>query len=257
LLARSQSRVERVGLAAMASMYGDRVLDLDGALALRAPEAPDWPMLNRILRLGVARPATEAVLDRAMEAMAGLRYYVTLSADAHPSSLVEWLRARGFTPGWGWMQFARGVQDVPQAGTAIELVEVGRDHCAAFAQVVRVAYELPEAIAKWLQSIPLRPGWMCLLALADGEPAGAAALYVYEQAGYLGLAGTLPELRGQGAQTALLAARIRRAKELGCDIVFTETGEARPDRSSASYRNIVRAGFEELYVVPNWLSPSR
>jgi hypothetical protein len=37
--------------------------------------------------------------------------------------------------------------------------------------------------------------------------------------------------------------------------VFTETGEQLPGRPSASYRNIVRAGFEELYVLRNWLSP--
>ena len=77
-----------------------------------------------------------------------------------------------------------------------------------------------------------------------------------EGGGYLGYAGTAPEHRGKGAQSALLAARIRRARELGCDAVFTETGEQLPDRPSASYRNILRAGFEELYVVPNWLSPA-
>ena len=49
--------------------------------------------------------------------------------------------------------------------------------------------------------------------------------------------------------------RIDRARELGCEAVFTETGELRPDRPSSSYRNILRSGFAELYVVPNWLSP--
>jgi len=37
----------------------------------------------------------------------------------------------------------------------------------------------------------------------------------------------------------------------------TETGERVPDRPSASYRNILRAGFREEFVVKNWLMPRR
>jgi GNAT superfamily N-acetyltransferase len=73
---------------------------------------------------------------------------------------------------------------------------------------------------------------------------------------YLSFAGTLPEHRGKGAQNALLAARIRRAAGLGCDVVVTETGERRGDRPSNSYRNILRAGFTEDAVTANWLGRS-
>ena len=75
----------------------------------------------------------------------------------------------------------------------------------------------------------------------------------------------LPRPRRHGPRAARTAARRsallavpHRAPpaELGCNAVFTETGEQLPDRPSSSYRNIVRAGFEELYVLPNWLSPA-
>ena len=36
-------------------------------------------------------------------------------------------------------------------------------------------------------------------------------------------------------------------------LLFVETGERVPERPSASYRNILRAGFEEAYLRPNWL----
>ena len=67
-----------------------------------------------------------------------------------------------------------------------------------------------------------------------------------------GIAATLETARGRGCQLALLHRRILDAAEAGCHTLFVETGERVPDRPSASYRNILRAGFEEAYLRPNW-----
>jgi GNAT superfamily N-acetyltransferase len=248
-------RSQGISLAAARSIMATQVAELDGATALRVPEAPASPMLNRIVELGVAAPATEAQLDAAIAAMAGLRYYVTLSPAARPAEIQAWLIGRGFEPGWSWMQFRRGVDDLPDARTTLELVEIGSDRAGEFARIVRDAYALPATIDPVVAAAVGSDGWTCWLALAGDEPAGAAALFVHDGAGYLGYASTAAGHRGKGAQSALLAARIGRARELGCDAVFTETGEKRPDRPSNSYRNIMRAGFEELGVVTNWLGP--
>ncbi len=49
--------------------------------------------------------------------------------------------------------------------------------------------------------------------------------------------------------------RIRDAIESGCTTLVTETGERIPLKPSNSYRNILRFGFEEAYLRPNYLSP--
>jgi GNAT superfamily N-acetyltransferase len=237
-------------------MFPDGVAELAGATALRVPPAHASPMLNRIVGLGVGEPASEEQLDDAIAVMAGLRYYVSLSPAAEPAEISGWLAARGFEPSWGWMQFRRAVDTLPEAETSLRLVEIGPGRGAEFARLLCDAYGLPDAIEPIVAALPGRPGFTCWLALAGDEPAAAAALYVDGDAAYLGLAGTTAEHRGEGAQSALLAARIERARALGCGEVFTETGEQAPDRPSASYRNIVRAGFEELHVVPNWISPA-
>lgn len=249
-------RVERVSANAYRSMHPDGVAELPDATALRMPPAHSAPFLNRIVGLGLGGPATEAQLDAAIAAMSGLRYYVSLSPAARPVEIADWLAARGFTPDWGWMQFRRGVEPVADAQTELTVREIGPDRAAEFAQLVRRAYGLPEAVEPVLAALPGRAHWTCWLAFADDEPAGAAALHVEDGAGYLGVAGTAPEHRGRGAQSALIAVRVERARELGCGAVYTETGEQLPDRPSASYRNIVRAGFEALYVLPNWLGPA-
>jgi hypothetical protein len=64
----------------------------------------------------------------------------------------------------------------------------------------------------------------------------------------------VPEHRRKGAQGALLAARIEAAAATGCEVVVTETGMPQEGEPGASYRNIVRAGFEPQYVRRNYLS---
>jgi GNAT superfamily N-acetyltransferase len=98
-------------------------------------------------------------------------------------------------------------------------------------------------------------GFDCYLAWDGDEPAGAAALFASGDTGWFGLAGTRPEFRGRGAQSALLAVRIARAAELGCRLLVTETGEQVEERPSNSYRNILRSGFEIAYVRPNYRAP--
>jgi GNAT superfamily N-acetyltransferase len=228
-------------------------VEAGGAVVLAVPEAPDSPMLNRVVALGVERPATEDDVDAALATLApGVTFYVAVAPAARPPELAGWLRDRGLEPGWGWMAFRRGVEPLPAPPTELRLVEVGDDEqAAAFAGVVRTAYGLPEALEPRLTSA-WRVGWQCWLALAGAEPAGAAGLFVEDGVGYLGLAGTAPSHRGRGAQSALLAARIARAAQLGCDLVLTETGERGPGRASGSYRNILRAGFQEVAVTANW-----
>jgi GNAT superfamily N-acetyltransferase len=244
---------ERVGLEAYAAAYG---VSLDrGVAVLRVDEAPETPMVNRLVGLGEEEPATEAALDAGIAALEGTTYYVSRSPSARPAELDDWLRARGFEPGWGWMQFTRpGELAPPEARGSLRVVEVdGEERATDFARVVRTGYGLPEPSERFLVSGASAPGWTAFLALDGDEPAGAAAVWIGRDAAYLGFAATLAEHRGKGAQTSLLAARLDRAREAGCAVVVTETGEQRPDRPSNSYRNILRAGFREEHVVGNWI----
>ncbi len=251
------TREERVAVDAYRALYPDAV-EVGGAVVMRAPVAVESPMLNRIVGLGVDRSATEVDVDDALASMGDdVTCYVAVAPDARPAELPTWLAARGLEPGWGWMFFRRPVGQPAPVATSLRLVQVVTpDEADAFGDVVSVGYGLPAATKPWVASAPDR-GWTCWLALDGDEPAAAAALYVLDGAGYLGFAATLPEHRRQGAQGGLLAVRIEQARELGCDILVTETGELREGLPSNSYRNILRAGFEELAVTANWLRPAR
>ena len=83
----------------------------------------------------------------------------------------------------------------------------------------------------------------CYLARMDGRVAGGATLAVRGRIAGLFGASTLPEFRKRGVQTALLQVRLKRAKEIGCELAVSL---AQP--GSPSHRNMTRQGFQSLYT---------
>ena len=120
--------------------------------------------------------------------------------------------------------------------------------------MIAEAFGLPTG-AGFFGGVVGRPGWTLFLARAGDEVAGGAALFLEDGVGWLGIGGTRPAFRGQGAQNALIAARIEHGRALGAHTFTTQTGERVPDRPSGSYRNILRGGFVDTYLRPNLHSP--
>lgn len=253
-----EARVEQAEAAAFADLYesaGLPVLRIAGAVCYASPAAPQSTMLNRVTGLGLAGPVTDANLDEidTFFRAAGATYAVSVAPSAD-SSLVSLLEARGFTAGYAWMKFRRDLSPPPPVETRLRIAET--DDGAALGRVVGAAFGLPDEAASTFSNLGGRPGWHLFLARDGDEPVGGAALFAHEGVGWLGGAGTLAERRGLGAQNALLAARIARGGALELSTLTTETGERLPDRPSNSYRNILRAGFEEAYLRPNFVAPA-
>jgi GNAT superfamily N-acetyltransferase len=235
---------------------GAHVHELGGALCTALEELPRSALFNRVLGLGHGRPATEETLDEiaAFFKSVGVTYAITVAPGAAPWELPQLLERRGFTRGYAWTKFTRTPAPPPDARSELRIAQVGAEAGPAFADVFTRAYGSPAILRPTLERLTALPGWHCFLAYAQETPAAAAALYVTGDIGWFGVAGTLPELRGRGAQAALLAARIEAARASGCTVLVTETGEPRGGRPGASYRNILRAGFEPAYVRQNYLS---
>jgi ribosomal protein S18 acetylase RimI-like enzyme len=239
----------------LAGRHGIAATQIGGGLCTAVGEQ-ESTMLNRVVGLGLAQPATDADLAAIERFFAGhgQRFYVSLSPQARPSDLPQRLERRGFESVYAWMKFSRGVEPPPQTETELRVELVGPEKGEDFGEVVAAGYELEPFTVPWLAELP-KTSWRCYVAYDGDEPAGAAALYVHDGGGYLCFAATRPEHRRKGAQSALLAARIRDAAQAGCTGLFTETGERIPLKPSNSYRNILRFGFEEAYLRPNYLSP--
>lgn len=90
-------------------------------------------------------------------------------------------------------------------------------------------------------------GSLSFFAHLDGEPVATAVLHCNEGVAYFGGACTVPEARKQGAQRALLEARMNMAASQGCDLAMMC---AQP--GSASQRNAERQGFRIAYTRIKW-----
>jgi hypothetical protein len=87
----------------------------------------------------------------------------------------------------------------------------------------------------------------CFVAERDGEPIATAALFMHEGTALMAGASTVPAGRRQGAQNALLDARLRTAASHGCNLAMMVAAPG-----SASQRNAERQGFRIAYTRTKW-----
>ena len=219
-----------------------------------AADLPEVGMLN--LLLGAAEDGGAENLAAAADwaEAQGVAPYVPVTPGLADSAAAEdWLRGNGFEPAYAWMKFVRDPHP-PRfpAPKGVEVVELSGGDEEPFGTIAAIGFGLPAWAAELFAHLPGRDGWRCYVAKVGGEAQGCAAMLIDEGVAEFGVAATLEQGRGRGCQTALLHRRICDAAEAGCHTLFVETGERVPDRPSASYRNILKAGFEEAYLRPNW-----
>jgi hypothetical protein len=258
---------ERIEAAAVESWYGaapgisvPAVTARDGNVLAFCLEGSADPMMNRVIGLGTELPATrdgvESVLSWFRARRAG-RYLVHASPHAQPAELRDWLRAAELRPFRGWMKFARGRDRIVRRPSDLTVRAAGGELGDVFARIARDAFGLPDAATVLTAALCARRNWQCFVSFAADTPAGIGALYVEDGVGWLGFGATLPEFRGRGGQAAILATRLEQAFDAGCRIVVTETGEAVPGDRQHSYKNILKAGFRELYLRENFAGDVR
>ena len=225
-----------------------------GAVAAFVPAA-DVLALNRVVGLGVQAAASEAQLDRVIAAArsSGVqRLFVQVAPSASPPEISQWIEWRGGVAHNRWVRLWRGVHDAPLPQASLKVARVDRRHADAFSHVVQIAFGMPEVVKPWLTATVGKPGWSHYAVRNQTKVVATAAMFGSNNVAWLGLAATLPDHRGAGAQSSLIAARLRDAHELDYRIAVTETAE-HPDGPAPSHRNMLRMGFTEAYRRQNYV----
>jgi hypothetical protein len=143
------------------------------------------------------------------------------------------------------------------ADSHLTVAEIGPSDAIPFERVVAAALGVPEGLGAGIRSTIGLPGWRYYLVLDDDRPIAGAALYVRGRVAWCGLGATIETDRRRGAQSALLAHRLRDAAADGCEWVSADTLAETAELPSQSYRNMRRAGFALLYERPTFLRDLR
>lgn len=241
--------------ATAAAEHGVELREFGPVQASVVKSLPDAQLPNLVL--GATEPgALDGDLGAALDWVeaSGARCHVPVAPGTERTDAAEsWLRERGYEPGYAWMKFVRGVH-APRfrAPAAVAVIELAAGAREPFGMIAATGFGLPAWTAGFFADLPSRPNWRCYVARVEGEPAACAAMLVDGEVAEFGIAATLESARGRGCQLALLHRRIADAAAAGCRTLFVETGARLPGRPATSYRNILRAGFEEAYLRPNW-----
>jgi GNAT superfamily N-acetyltransferase len=110
-------------------------------------------------------------------------------------------------------------------------------------EIARARDQLGDTMWREYEFSAGKEGFFHFMAFDAGRPVAIGALGVFEGLGYLNSAATAESDRKRGAQQALIASRIEKARAVGCSALAVET----LTMLEHSLRNLRRAGFQEVF----------
>ena len=213
-------------------------------------------LVNRVLGIGSEyRPTLDQLVSiRRLYRQADIsRFFLHVIPDHIGDDYAELLSEAGYEKYRGWMKFERGQEPAGEVSTDLSIRRIGPDHADAFASIVGDAFDFGVGFQPAIAALVKDENWHLYMGFDGDTPACTGALYIKDHAGYLDFGATHPDFRRRGGQTGVLNTRIAAALDAGCTSIVTMTGEAVPGDAQHSYRNILRAGFEEAYLRENWI----
>lgn len=241
--------------AEMMRRHPSRTVRLGHALLTVMKKSTSLTM-NRVLNLGIEDTVREETIDEIREEFRAARVSrltVHLAPGRQSDAIAGWLRKRGFRPHGHQAKFFRESQAPARIDTSLTIRSIGPSEAARFGEILCTNFGWPQGRAPWVAATVGRHDFTHYMGFAGQQPVATGMLFVQGKGAYLGWGSTLTAFRGGGAQGALIAARIQRARELGCEWVSSDTFEPGAGRSAGSYRNFQRNGFEHVYLRPIYL----
>lgn len=235
-------RCRRVGGGVVTVLTGD-------------PTASFW---SRVIGLGTSQPISAQVVDEVLDFARDSGAEV-LCFQVAPDAEGPWeqlLSERGAAPSRAWVKLASLVPvSHPRVSTDLRTGRLGPDDAMEYGWLLVRGFEMPENphLASWFAGMVTTPGFLTYGAWDGDRLVAAAASHTANCRTVLCGAATLPEGRGRGAQSALIAHRLADAEAEHSVWICSETGAETPEAPNPSLHNLVRMGLTPRYERRNWV----
>ncbi|MBP2704507.1 GNAT family N-acetyltransferase [Microbispora sp. RL4-1S] len=225
------------------------------ALSMRHDPTGYW---SKALGFGFDEPVTAGLVDRVLDfyrSEGSVGAVLQIAPSVLPADWADIARRHGLRPGGRIVKLACPIEDFTPAGeTALRIEHVGPGDARAWASVVLKGFGMPEeGLAEMLVAVAGHPNWRPFAAWEGDRIVGGASLFLHGEVASLNSGAVLADHRNRGAQSALIAARVREAASAGCRWLVAETGEPAEGVGNPSLNNMLRAGLQRLYTRQSWI----
>lgn len=259
-------RTEALGMERMMQQASPETVELLGISAADLADGvhtvvvrdPMWGYWNKAL--GFCTTLDESTIEEAVT-RARDQQVATFAFQVQPRAVPDdWeriVRTHRLTEGTMFVK-CFGPAEPRTVETDLRIARLAPEDAEEFTHVLAAGFEFdetPEAHALFDGPQYFEGDWAAYGAY-DGETLVAAArMLVLPETDAVALFGaaTLPEGRGRGAQSALLDARIREARDRGVRYASAETWLETAQNRNPSQHNMRRAGLTEVHTRPNWV----
>lgn len=247
--ARAYASLIQAAPQAFLAAHGLRVVPVGSATAVVAQSVTNTLNMNRVIGLGVAEPADDAMIGQIVDIYGAidLSFGVELAPCARPKDLTDRLRALRMRRGATTAMHYRPAARVEQNSGSLSVVRAPRSARETVADICCSVFRMPPAAHGLIAGTADLPAWRQWLAYSGDRPVAAALSYVGAGVAWLGWDATLPEARGRGAQLSLIGHRVNDAVEAGCKFITTETAVNTSSMNDPSFRNYEHCGFSVAY----------
>ncbi len=245
------TRVDAIEAAAWSSLArirdsGDE-FDVETVSGITVSIFPGQDGANRVYGLGLERPAQPEMIDAIIDAYRNHgvpEFSLHICPTARPPTLRRMLEDRSFSLESREAVLFRLMPEPDGVDPFFQIRAAEPEDAPRVAAVLKSARAAEVAWTDVVTRTPGYPGWHVYMAFHDHEPYAVFPMFIQDEAAWLGPVSTLPEFRGRGTESAMLAHGLAQARNLGCLWATThfDVGlRARP-------RNFARNGFELLYL---------
>lgn len=227
------------------------VWPIAGGLAVYA--GPGSPC-NKVIGLGLGVMPREDELARVEQAFGERGAIVRAEVATLAGGTAVWLSARGYALQGFECVLGRPLAEVVDTGPLVDIdLSTANDRAAwidafvtgfAHADEGSPQEDFPRAaLEQAFDALCRTSGYRPYLVREAGTIVAAASLRIHGTIAQLCGSATIPAMRRRGLQTALVSRRLADARAAGCELAIVTTAPG-----SKSQQNMMRAGFELLYV---------